>query len=56
MTLLFIIPLIGAVALMFYPTKKLALGISIITLLESLRLYIGFDQKSTEFQYVIKYG
>jgi len=56
MTQLFIIPLIGAVALLFNPTKRLALGISLITLLESLRLYIGFDQKSTEFQYVMKYS
>jgi NADH:ubiquinone oxidoreductase subunit 4 (subunit M) len=55
MTLLFILPLIGAVCLYFYPSKKLALTISIITFLESVRLFIGLDKKSSEFQYIIKY-
>jgi len=55
MTILFLLPLIGAVALLFVPSKKWALSFSVLTLFESIRLFLAFDKKSSEFQFVIKY-
>lgn len=52
MKTLIIIPLIGAISLYFKPSKKWALMISLITMAEAIRLYVGMDKKATEFQYV----
>ena len=52
MKTLILIPIVGAISLYFKPSKKWALMISVGTMIEALRLYIGMDKKSTEFQYV----
>jgi proton-translocating NADH-quinone oxidoreductase chain M len=56
--LLFAIPTTGFVALLVWPNKdgiwSLALLTSLLTLLESLRLWLNFDYLTTDFQYSFK--
>ena len=52
MKTLIIIPIIGAISLYFKPSKQWALLISVAAMIESLRLYVAMDKKSTEFQFV----
>ena len=52
MKTLLILPLIGAISIYFKPTKQWALLISVVTMLEAVRIYVGMDKKSTEYQYV----
>ena len=54
MKTLLILPLLGAISLYFRPSKQWALMISVATMIESLRLYILMDKKSTEYQFVEK--
>jgi len=54
MKTLLIIPLIGAISLYIKPSKQWALVISVVTMLEALRLYVIMDKKSSEFQFVEK--
>lgn len=54
MKTLLLIPILGAIGLYFKPSKKFALGISIITMLNAIGLYFGMDKKSSEFQYVFQ--
>jgi NADH-quinone oxidoreductase subunit M len=56
MTWLLIIPIVGVVALYFYPSKKLALAISFIILLEVIRIQMGMTIESGEYQNVVKIG
>jgi len=52
MKTLLILPLIGAISIYFKPSKQWALLISVVTMLEAVRIYVGMDKKSTEYQYV----
>ena len=52
MKTLLIIPLIGAISLYFKPSKQWAVIISVGTMIEAIRIYVGMDKKSTEYQYV----
>ncbi len=53
MTILLILPIIGAIVQLFTPSKNWALGISVLTFFESIRLYLAFDKSSSDFQYVL---
>ncbi len=52
MKTLLIIPIIGAIGLYIKPSKRLALMTSIVMMLESMRIYVMMDKKSTEYQFV----
>jgi NADH:ubiquinone oxidoreductase subunit 4 (subunit M) len=52
MKTLIILPIIGAISLYFKPSKQWALIISVATMIESLRMYVIMDKKSTEYQFV----
>lgn len=54
MKTLLILPLVGAISLYFKPKKQWALMISVATMIESLRIYVLMDKKSTEYQFVEK--
>lgn len=54
MKTLILIPILGAISLYFIPSKRWALMISVGTMIEAIRLYIGMDKKSSEYQYVYK--
>lgn len=54
MKTLLIIPLVGAISLYFKPSKQWALMISVGTMIESFRIYVLMDKKSTEYQFVEK--
>ncbi len=60
---LFIIPLLGALVILLTPMdtdsgirkgKTIGILTSIIALLETMRLWMGFDNSSADFQYLIK--
>lgn len=60
LSLLFLIPIIGTFIVMLVPksskivlAKQISLFTSILTFLESVRLYILFDQGSSDFQYTM---
>jgi len=48
METLIILPIVGAVILYFNPSKKWALLISIVILIEAIRKQIGMDRESGE--------
>ena len=60
MTTLIILPLIGAIVLLLNPyvsiNRKIALLTSVLTLLESLRIFLIFDKKSSDFQFISNIG
>lgn len=49
---LFLLPLIAAVTLLFNPNKKWALAFSILTFVESFRLFLAFDKSSSQYQFI----
>ena len=48
METLIILPIVGAIILYFKPTKRWALGISIVIMMEVIRMHIGMDRESGE--------
>jgi proton-translocating NADH-quinone oxidoreductase chain M len=56
MTILFILPLFGAIVQLFTSSKRWALAISILTFMESIRLYLAFDNNYADFQYLISFN
>lgn len=55
-TAILLIPIGGAIALYFKPSKKLALFISMVILLEAIRLGISMDKGIGEFQNVAQFN
>lgn len=49
---LLIIPIIGAIIQIFTPNKRWALGISVLTFIESIRIYLAFDKNSSDIQFI----
>ena len=56
MTALLLIPIIGAIGLYLVPSKRLALAISMIILMEAIRIQVGMDRGSAEYQGVVRMG
>ena len=56
MIALLIIPLLGIIVLYFKPTKRFALGISILILMEVIRIQFGMIVESGEYQNVVRFG
>ena len=56
MTILFLLPLLGAGYIILSPKQPrvTALVVSVMTMLQSIIMYITMDKKSSEYQYVIK--
>ncbi|MBS1758367.1 MAG: hypothetical protein JSU03_13945 [Bacteroidetes bacterium] len=53
MEALMIIPVIGVIGIYFNPSKKLALGISLIIMLEAIRVGITMDKEIGGYQKVM---
>lgn len=56
MEALMLIPIIGAIGIYINPSKKLALGVSIITMLEAIRIQITMDKEVGGYQKVMSIG
>lgn len=61
---IFIIPLIGSLLLLFTPMdtsggkergKVIGLSTAMLSLIESMRLWLGFDNSTADFQYLIRF-
>jgi NADH-quinone oxidoreductase subunit M len=56
MTGLLVIPIVGVIWLYINPSKKVALGISLIVLMETIRMQMGMNRESGDYQYVVRVG